>query len=561
MIRSFSGKRFLNVGNAHFGRSFKYEKPDTQRPIDKAKYEADKARFQTKMPGAMPKRFLRKIHQVRADQSSWDRMDTDEKRAHIEREKDPFQPVVSNFDAYKKQIRSSLRRPLEVVSIPGTDSAPLITCSGTGNASNFNLQSNERYQTFTKIRLFSDTFSSSVTDSTKTRRPEINFNAVESNRSLSSSSFASTELSDDLKNSLANLNFVKMSNIQKEVLETFFNFPEADIVGISETGSGKTLAYILPVLHSWLEKGSTALIITTQNHLALQIRELAEELIQQLGIDPSEVVSLTEVVPIMIRTLHSIDAGTIRRDLLVFDEADEVFSSQNFAKSSQLLSLEGQKILLAPFHFSETQWPLVRESLGNRINLETDLANRIPLHIPQKFRRLKPEERSLDIIKRLKSGKRTIIYVNRYKEAVFVERLLKMYEDDGFQTIRKGMNSREVRMAIDDFESGKISVLIGTDKISRGIDFSALEQIINFCPPYSAADYLNRIGRTGRLGQSFVSSVITYAVDSKERENLQRVKLIEEAVRRHSKISELDPNFNFDQHAKIVQERKYTAKS
>ena len=179
----------------------------------------------------------------------------------------------------------------------------------------------------------------------------------------------------------------------------------------------------------------------------------------------------------MIRTLHSIDAGTIRRDLLVFDEADEVFSSQNFAKSSQLLSLEGQKILLAPFHFSETQWPLVRESLGNRINLETDLANRIPLHIPQKFRRLKPEERSLDIIKRLKSGKRTIIYVNRYKEAVFVERLLKMYEVDGFQTIRKGMNSREVRMAIEDFESGKISVLIGTDKISRGIDFSALEQV------------------------------------------------------------------------------------
>jgi hypothetical protein len=46
-------------------------------------------------------------------------------------------------------------------------------------------------------------------------------------------------------------------------------------------------------------------------------------------------------------------------------------------------------------------------------------------------------------------------------------------------------------------------------------------------------------------------------VDSKERENLQSVRLLEEAVRRHSKISELDPNFNFDQHAKIEKDRKY----
>jgi len=105
------------------------------------------------------------------------------------------------------------------------------------------------------------------------------------------------------------------------------------------------------------------------------------------------------------------------------------------------------------------------------------LANRIPLHIPQKFRRLKPEERSLDIIKRTNTGKRTVIYVNRYKEAVFVERLLKMYGIEDFRVVRKEMNSREVRKAIEDFESGVVSLLIGTDKISRGIDFAFLEQV------------------------------------------------------------------------------------
>ena len=44
--------------------------------------------------------------------------------------------------------------------------------------------------------------------------------------------------------------------------------------------------------------------------------------------------------------------------------------------------------------------------------------------------------------------------------------------------VRKEMNSREVRKAIEDFEAGEVSVLIGTDKISRGIDFASLEQVI-----------------------------------------------------------------------------------
>ena len=52
-----------------------------------------------------------------------------------------------------------------------------------------------------------------------------------------------------------------------------------------------------------------------------------------------------------------------------------------------------------------------------------------------------------------------------------------MYGIEDFRVIRKEMNSREVREAIDDFESGDVSVLIGTDKISRGIDFASLEQV------------------------------------------------------------------------------------
>ena len=43
MIRSFSGKRFLNVGSVDFGRSFKYERPETQRAIDKGNVTLDQS--------------------------------------------------------------------------------------------------------------------------------------------------------------------------------------------------------------------------------------------------------------------------------------------------------------------------------------------------------------------------------------------------------------------------------------------------------------------------------------------------------------------------------------
>jgi hypothetical protein len=42
MLRRFSGKRFLIVGSVDFGRSFKYERPETQRAIDKGNVTVDR---------------------------------------------------------------------------------------------------------------------------------------------------------------------------------------------------------------------------------------------------------------------------------------------------------------------------------------------------------------------------------------------------------------------------------------------------------------------------------------------------------------------------------------
>ncbi|WP_058271248.1 DEAD/DEAH box helicase [Olsenella massiliensis] len=54
--------------------------------------------------------------------------------------------------------------------------------------------------------------------------------------------------------------------------------------------------------------------------------------------------------------------------------------------------------------------------------------------------------------------------------------------------------------ALSEFRSGKLQVLVATDVMSRGIDVSGIDAVVNFDVPMDPEDYVHRIGRTGRAG-------------------------------------------------------------
>ena len=56
--------------------------------------------------------------------------------------------------------------------------------------------------------------------------------------------------------------------------------------------------------------------------------------------------------------------------------------------------------------------------------------------------------------------------------------------------------------ALGQFRNGKIRVLIGTDVAARGLDVSNIAHVINFDLPTKIDDYVHRIGRTGRAGNT-----------------------------------------------------------
>ena len=56
--------------------------------------------------------------------------------------------------------------------------------------------------------------------------------------------------------------------------------------------------------------------------------------------------------------------------------------------------------------------------------------------------------------------------------------------------------------ALSDFKEKRVQVLVATDLAARGIDIVSLPAVVSYDLPRSAVDYLHRIGRTGRAGES-----------------------------------------------------------
>jgi superfamily II DNA/RNA helicase len=75
---------------------------------------------------------------------------------------------------------------------------------------------------------------------------------------------------------------------------------------------------------------------------------------------------------------------------------------------------------------------------------------------------------------------------------------------DGIQTQSlhgdKSQGARERVLA--EFKQGKTRALVATDVAARGIDIIDLKYVINYELPYVAEDYIHRIGRTGRAGNT-----------------------------------------------------------
>jgi superfamily II DNA/RNA helicase len=96
---------------------------------------------------------------------------------------------------------------------------------------------------------------------------------------------------------------------------------------------------------------------------------------------------------------------------------------------------------------------------------------------------------------------RVLVFVaTKYAAEILAD---KLYKAGIFATHFHGDLSQGARkQVLDDFKNGKWDVVVTTDLASRGIDIVQLSVVVNYDLPRSAVDYVHRIGRTGRAGES-----------------------------------------------------------
>jgi ATP-dependent RNA helicase DDX52/ROK1 len=83
-------------------------------------------------------------------------------------------------------------------------------------------------------------------------------------------------------------------------------------------------------------------------------------------------------------------------------------------------------------------------------------------------------------------------------QALFGELL---YDGIHVDVIHAGRSKSARENAVSKFRKGETWVLICTDLVARGVDFRAVNMVINYDLPSSGITYVHRIGRTGRAGR------------------------------------------------------------
>ena len=333
--------------------------------------------------------------------------------------------------------------------------------------------------------------------------------------------------------------------ILKAVLEHGYNTPTPiqaqaiplvldghDLLGGAQTGTGKTAAFTLPLLHK-LSTGSRAvnkfggigvraLVLTPTRELAAQIEESvgvygkylelkSTVIFGGVGMNP-QISKLKSGVDILVATpgrlLDLQQQGMLdlsHVEILVLDEADRMLDMGFIHDVKKILALvpKDKQSLLFSATFSDEIRDLAATLLKNPQSVQVTPRNTTVQRITQSILpvgRGKKKALLVHIINENNWSQVLVFTRTKFGANSVAEYLTK----NGIEAMAlHGNKSQSARtQALAGFKSGDVRALVATDIAARGIDIDELPHVVNYEIPNVSEDYVHRIGRTGRAGNS-----------------------------------------------------------
>jgi ATP-dependent RNA helicase RhlE len=242
-------------------------------------------------------------------------------------------------------------------------------------------------------------------------------------------------------------------------------------------------------------------------------------------------VEVLVATPGRLLDLHSQNAVKFDElDILVLDEADRMLDMGFIHDIKRILKLMPSKRqnLLFSATFSDEIRTLAHGLLNNPAEVSVAKENTTNTSIEHKLHPVDKAQKT-KLLSHLAISEKwdQALVFSRTKHGA--NKLVKLLERDGIKAAaihgNKSQNQRTKALA--DFKDGKITLLIATDIAARGIDIHQLPQVVNFDLPNVPADYVHRIGRTGRAG------MLGHAISLVSADEIDQLQDIERLIQKH----------------------------
>ena len=311
-----------------------------------------------------------------------------------------------------------------------------------------------------------------------------------------------------------------------------------DVAGQAQTGTGKTAAFLIATFQRLLKdeaaaeagqagdesKQPRAFMLAPTRELAVQIAKDAESLGKHTGLTIGLAFGGTDYdkqrkqleagVDILIgtpgRIIDYFKQGVFKLNkvqVAVLDEADRMFDL-GFIKDIRYLLRrlpppEKRINMLFSATLSHRVMELAYEHMNDpelvRIEPDKVTADRVrqAIFFPSNEDKLP----LLVGLMREMGDARIMVFVNMKREAEKVQNWL---EANGIraQAMSGDVPQKKRLRMLMQFQSGELPVLIGTDVAGRGLHIPGVQMVINYDLPQDSEDYVHRIGRTARAGES-----------------------------------------------------------
>lgn len=339
------------------------------------------------------------------------------------------------------------------------------------------------------------------------------------------------------------LSFEYCTPIQAAILE--HTLSGGDATGRAQTGTGKTAAFLITVLTRLMripadrrrKASPRALIIAPTRELVLQITSDCEALchftpftvvpvyggmdyqkqLQQISGTMVDIVVATPGRLLDFQRQQEIFLGQV--EIFVIDEADRMLDMGFIPDVRHIIYSLPTKSKRQTLLFSATLTPEVQDVSSqwtkNPVTVEIEPEQVTVDSVKEDIYLVTSLEKYAllyNIISRL-DLQRVIVFANRRDETWKLTELLRRCNIKC--ALLSGDVSQKKRMqTLENFKAGKFRVLVATDVAGRGIHVEGVSHVINFNLPYDAEDYVHRIGRTGRAGETGTSISFACEEDS-----------------------------------------------